>query len=119
MNCREALRIAAAGHEPTGFATSFKDERHARSQPPPPILRRPGQLPLIGRTKGSGRIDERLKTQGPEHRFVPDYCTPDLKLHIGLARAGRVERGILASSFAGGKVEHITRALLMMSQACL
>src|SRR5260370_32487796 len=63
VNNRGVLCIAAAGHETTGFAISFKDERHAARQPPPPILRRPGPLPLVRRTKCSGRIGERLKTQ--------------------------------------------------------
>jgi hypothetical protein len=48
VNYGEVMWIAAAGHEPARFATCFKKERHTVSQPPPPILRRPGQLPLIG-----------------------------------------------------------------------
>jgi hypothetical protein len=91
------MLIAAAGHEPTGFATCFKDERHTRSQPPPPILYCPSQLPLVGRTKGPRRIAERLKTQRPQHPFVPDHRTPDIKLHITLAPAGR--RSIESSFF--------------------
>src|SRR6266852_2767273 len=83
--------IAAACHQPTGFATCFEDERHTRSQPPPPILCCPGQLALIGRTKGARRIGERLKTQRPEHRFVPDHGTPDVKLHIAPAWARQVD----------------------------
>src|ERR1700730_14097352 len=83
------MLVAAAGHEPTGFATCFQDERHTRRQPPPPILCCPSQLPLIGRTKGPRRIGERLKTQRSQHPFVPDHGTPDIKLHIALARARR------------------------------
>jgi hypothetical protein len=86
------MLIVAAGYDPTGFATCFKNERHTRSQPPPPILGCPGQLPFIGRTKSPRRIAERLKTQRPQHRFVPDHGTPDIKLHIVLARtAGRAQ----------------------------
>jgi hypothetical protein len=61
VNNREVMWITAAGHEPTRFASCFKNERHTGSQPPPPILCCPGQLTLIARTKGPRRIDERLR----------------------------------------------------------
>jgi hypothetical protein len=87
VNYGEVVWITAAGHQPARFATCFKKECHTGSQPPPPILRRPGQLSLIGLTKGSRRIAERLKTQCPQHRFVPDQRLTSNRILLSISFA--------------------------------
>jgi hypothetical protein len=69
-----------------------------------PVGCRAGQFPLVRGAKSVWRVEHRLKSQAPQHDFVPDSCAPYVKAcvraHGPTPSRCDVGRGVTASARA-------------------